>query len=130
MHSLWRYPDPNYGVVVNHYSNPSVTYDSDGKSYPTGNADNNNADVLVRNRFLMSNVGDESRDRFYETLFRPKTFGKNCQSQILDKFSPQKSNISYFLITMGDNSDFKDFKNHSSMYYSCKFECYQIIFYP
>jgi len=51
-----RYPDPNYNNRVNYYSNPSVNFGS----IPTGDSNNNNAQLLIQRRFLMSAVGNEA----------------------------------------------------------------------
>ena len=57
--SIMSYYKDGYGIETNYFSNPSVTFPETGK--PTGvEGETNNAAVLLRNRFRIANVGDES----------------------------------------------------------------------
>ena len=57
--SIMAYPDPWYPTRVNYYSNPAVEYPETGT--PTGVAGSaNNVAVLLKNRFKMAKLGDES----------------------------------------------------------------------
>ncbi len=52
-----RYKDPNYVTRINYYSssNPLVKYNT----YATGNINNDNAALLIQNRFAMASLGNE-----------------------------------------------------------------------
>jgi hypothetical protein len=53
----FRYTNPNYSTRINYYSssNPLVKYNT----YATGNVNNDNAALLIENRFAMASVGNE-----------------------------------------------------------------------
>jgi len=51
-----RYPDEKYNIRLNYYSSSTVRFNN----IPTGDANNNNAQLLTQRRFLMQAVGNEA----------------------------------------------------------------------
>lgn len=59
--SIMAYASEGHKTRINYYSNPDVTYSKTNTK--TGTEDENNALVLLKNRFLLSEVGDESSSK-------------------------------------------------------------------
>ena len=56
--TIMAYPQPDHAIRVNYFSNPDVIH-SETRT-PTGTETSNNARVLLRNRFRIAALGDES----------------------------------------------------------------------
>ena len=70
-HTIMTYWNESYPIRINSYSNPDVIYPRANKK--TGEkGKSNNAAVLLRNRFIMASVGDESQQCFLKNCLNGK----------------------------------------------------------
>ena len=57
--TIMSYNAPGHETRVNYFSNPNVTFPQTGTATGVANI-SNNAAVLIKNRFKIASVGDES----------------------------------------------------------------------
>jgi len=75
--TILAYKATGHATRINYYSNPNVMF----QDLPTGTQQANNADILIRNRFFLSAIGDESEECKSDLVKKPKKVAASKQSQ-------------------------------------------------
>jgi len=74
--SIMSYSDSGHQHRINYYSNPRVRYWV--TNTPTGTQDDNNADIIIRNRMALQAIGDESSECHAALARRTTEAGEPC----------------------------------------------------
>ena len=74
--SIMSYSNSEHQHRINYYSNPKVKFWV--ANTPTGTEDNNNADIIIRNRMALQDIGDESSECHAALPRRTTEAGEAC----------------------------------------------------